>query len=299
MSYADQRFYASTYGSFLTPDRKAGKLSNPGSLNRYAYVGGDPVNKNDPRGLCSVMVSGITMGPGTNADWTAEAASLGADTAYPYSGQGTATSIGSVISQLTGPNAATYTAYYEILAAEASSSNPVDIIAYSGGGGAFAAAWQLLTPAQQADIGTIVYLAPGSFGATLPSNGSTSTFVGGAGPVNAVTGVFTSPVGTVHYTSCDHTDLGCLFGTAAGPLGNIAADGSCSQQSSMTRQQAAAIQAAIAAAAQRQTASSWWQTVDSMAGMASSFLDWLDSIPVGGYSDNGYAVDETITYDWP
>jgi RHS repeat-associated protein len=57
----DQRFYASTYGRFNTPDpkgRKSAKLRNPQSWNRYAYVLGDPINKNDPKGLCYVDANG-------------------------------------------------------------------------------------------------------------------------------------------------------------------------------------------------------------------------------------------------
>ena len=73
-------------------------------------------------------------------------------------------SVESVAAQSLGSNAATDTAYYTFLAAEATSSSPVDIIAYSGGAGAFAAAWNLLSAAQQADIGSIVYLTPGSLG---------------------------------------------------------------------------------------------------------------------------------------
>jgi RHS repeat-associated protein len=214
------RYYSNAYGRFMTVDLKGGYLTNPQSLNRYAYVIGDPVNRNDPRGLCSVMISGITTGDGTNAAWESEATNLTADTAYPYSGQSTADSIASVTQQLQGSNAATYTACYMILAAEASSSAPIDIIAYSGGAGAFAAAWKLLTAAQQADIGSIVYVAPGSAGATLPSNGSTSTFVGGGGPVNGFTGAGTNPVGNVTNTTCNHTDLNCLFQWAAGTIGN-------------------------------------------------------------------------------
>jgi RHS repeat-associated protein len=57
--YADQRFYASSYGRFNTADPYAaggaakGSVNNagdPGSWNRYAYTGGDPVNRNDPSG---------------------------------------------------------------------------------------------------------------------------------------------------------------------------------------------------------------------------------------------------------
>lgn len=52
--YADQRFYASTYGRFNTVDpagRRSAKLRDPGSLNRYAYTRGDPVNRRDKSGL--------------------------------------------------------------------------------------------------------------------------------------------------------------------------------------------------------------------------------------------------------
>jgi RHS repeat-associated protein len=53
LDYADQRYYASTYGRFNTPDpyRASAGPGDPGSWNRYVYAGGDPVNKNDPTGL--------------------------------------------------------------------------------------------------------------------------------------------------------------------------------------------------------------------------------------------------------
>jgi RHS repeat-associated protein len=53
LDYADQRFYASTYGRFMTPDPsgKSAKAGTPGSWNRYSYAQGDPANRKDPRGL--------------------------------------------------------------------------------------------------------------------------------------------------------------------------------------------------------------------------------------------------------
>jgi RHS repeat-associated protein len=54
LDYADQRYYAGTLGGrFLTPDpyEASGGASEPGSWNRYPYVGGDPVNFRDSRGL--------------------------------------------------------------------------------------------------------------------------------------------------------------------------------------------------------------------------------------------------------
>jgi len=55
LDYAVNRYYGSNLGRFLTPDPfgGSGKPNDPGSWNRYAYVGGDPVNKNDPSGLDS------------------------------------------------------------------------------------------------------------------------------------------------------------------------------------------------------------------------------------------------------
>ena len=53
LDYANQRFYANTYGRFNTTDLADASLENPQSWNRYGYVGGDPINRNDPSGLCS------------------------------------------------------------------------------------------------------------------------------------------------------------------------------------------------------------------------------------------------------
>lgn len=52
LDYADQRYYASSYGRFNTPDTGPAHLMDPGTMNRYSYTAGDPVNRNDPRGLC-------------------------------------------------------------------------------------------------------------------------------------------------------------------------------------------------------------------------------------------------------
>jgi RHS repeat-associated protein len=51
--YAVNRYYASQWGRFLSPDPYAGSSdpSNPQSWNLYPYVGGDPVNSSDPSGL--------------------------------------------------------------------------------------------------------------------------------------------------------------------------------------------------------------------------------------------------------
>ncbi len=59
LDYADQRFYASTYGRFNTPDpARSAKLREPLTWNRYSYVVGDPVTKHDPKGLCYTSPDG-------------------------------------------------------------------------------------------------------------------------------------------------------------------------------------------------------------------------------------------------
>lgn len=52
LDYADQRYHSPGVGRFMTPDPFGGSasMSDPGSWNRHAYVGGDPVNRTDSSG---------------------------------------------------------------------------------------------------------------------------------------------------------------------------------------------------------------------------------------------------------
>ncbi len=51
LDYAKNRYYASQFGRFITPDAGPFDLRRPQSLNRYTYVESDPVNFDDPAGL--------------------------------------------------------------------------------------------------------------------------------------------------------------------------------------------------------------------------------------------------------
>lgn len=55
LDYATFRYDASRLGRFMTPDPLGGGLGNPQSLNKYVYVGNDPVNAVDPLGLSSKL----------------------------------------------------------------------------------------------------------------------------------------------------------------------------------------------------------------------------------------------------
>ena len=61
----DQRYYASAYGRFNSPDPgRSAHPKNPLSWNRYGYALGDPVNRNDPKGLDAIC--------GPNKVWDGE-----------------------------------------------------------------------------------------------------------------------------------------------------------------------------------------------------------------------------------
>ncbi|HXI43118.1 MAG TPA: RHS repeat-associated core domain-containing protein, partial [Bryobacteraceae bacterium] len=66
LDYADQRFYRSIHGGFLTPDpaMNSADPADPGSWNRYAYTRGDPVNRYDPSGLTCVATDGFWVDNG-------------------------------------------------------------------------------------------------------------------------------------------------------------------------------------------------------------------------------------------
>lgn len=59
------RYYSPSLKRFVNKDPLKGNVSNQPSLNRYSYVGGDPINKVDPSGLCEdpiLIGAGFTDG---------------------------------------------------------------------------------------------------------------------------------------------------------------------------------------------------------------------------------------------
>jgi RHS repeat-associated protein len=182
--YAEQRYYGTGTGRFWSVDVMAGYLDSPQSLNRYAYVRGDPVNRNDQNGLCDVLLAGITMNPGQNGAFDA----LGANmiTAFPYSGTTPISGVLRVAGQIGGGNSATQLAYQAIMGAAAQSTGPINVFTFSGGAQAFAAALLLLPSDVAGRINNITYISPGSGGGNLP--GTVSGLAANGGTTTVLTG---------------------------------------------------------------------------------------------------------------
>ena len=74
LNYADQRFYNSQYGRFMNADpyRASAGAEDPGSWNRYSYVGNDPVSRIDASGLMARDVDGYCSAAYSSCDeaWT-------------------------------------------------------------------------------------------------------------------------------------------------------------------------------------------------------------------------------------
>ncbi|WP_263385931.1 RHS repeat domain-containing protein [Granulicella arctica] len=92
LKYAEQRYYSSTLGRFMSPDPYEGSanLSSPESWNRYAFVANDPINRVDPHGL---IISG-TSGPSGDPGNTGSGGKGGGGDSSPSHGSGGSGAIG-------------------------------------------------------------------------------------------------------------------------------------------------------------------------------------------------------------
>ena len=231
---SDQRFYASSYGRFNSADPTAANISfeDPRTWNLYSYTGGDPINSNDPSGLCSVFIARITQGYDEGSAFTQIANAAGAGQAYPYSGLGPITSIMSVAQQSVQANAATGAALAAITDALSKNSGTIDIVAYSGGSAAFTAAYGLLSVTDRQRIGNIVYVSPGAAG-ELATNGNTTVVLGSDWKgVGATVGTYIPPGTPITDSQCGHQDFACLVRAAQSQFSLIQSNGACWSSSS-------------------------------------------------------------------
>ncbi len=218
LDYADQRYHQPGMGRFMTPDpySSSASIADPGSWNRYAYAGGDPVNRFDPLGLCNAIIGGITQ---SSDQAFGQLAIFGnADQIYPYAGLNGLDSVIEVGTAALGRNQAIQTVYDGIMAA-AADPGPINIVAYSGGAGAFAGAVNLLPADVLARIANVIYLSPGAAGDIPTGPWHTQIFLGADYPSDAAELFTTWNPGTalgsfVHQTNCNHTDTDCFIQAA-------------------------------------------------------------------------------------
>ena len=225
LDYAMNRYYDPARGRFTTPDpSESGSIGTPLSWNRYAYVGGDPVNQSDPSGLCSVIVGGLTQTPYTDKTSAQQefANEVGAISAFPYAGGSQAGGVANIMKQGLGmPTGATLTAL-QAIAMAAQNSGPISIYAFSGGAQAFSTAWNYLTSDVQNRIKNITYIAPAAASDLQGGNGANVRVYGDqADSVNLalrlVNGAEPSNTQFFDTGSCGH-NANCIFAKYAASL---------------------------------------------------------------------------------
>ncbi len=154
-------------------------------------------------------------------------------------GQNLAGSVASILQHGAMSNPATYAALNAILYALNTNAGQIDVVAFSGGAGAFTAAYNLLSATAQARIGLILYVSPGAAGTIADITGYTTVVEGSSLSVDPLaTGVSTvipSDI-PVAVTPCGH-DFGCLSTTptATNILDAMFANGGCNNPEVFTR----------------------------------------------------------------
>jgi len=75
MDYFLARFYASPQGRFVSPDTFSAIITNPQTVNRYAYVGNNPLKYIDPpKSASHGTITLQILGPSVEHEWVRELA---------------------------------------------------------------------------------------------------------------------------------------------------------------------------------------------------------------------------------
>jgi len=196
--------------------------SNPQSWNRYAYVGGAPLEVIDPSGLCgNVVIGGSTQTPGTPgiAAQTAFANSIDADIAFPFAHM-------SILGSLAEVEEAGFVANPSVLVAAsaiahaAANGGPFTIYAISGGAQVTMTALAILGP-KIASRATVVGISPGfALNSVFGAGNEFEVIYGGQGLDDAVglTADFAGlNPGPAYETVCGHNPQ-CEFQAASSVL---------------------------------------------------------------------------------
>jgi len=225
-------------GRWLSPDPaglNAVDLTNPQSLNRYAYVSNNPVGEIDPSGLCGLITAGITTTPESPSGQAliALADQLHFNVAFPYAGEGGLSSSLNIADANFGFNqAATDVADQAVQATEDGSfQNGTGFLAIGFSGGAQANLSAFAENGITPDASNTILLDPG-----LGSSRAGPWFAGAPAGVNIYRGMrgLSLPVNatslfggnTTWVPSCGHDPV-CLMTHGAMGSSAVANAGAC------------------------------------------------------------------------
>jgi RHS repeat-associated protein len=216
LDYALNRYHQPGYGRFLSPDPYPGSAhpGDPGSWNRYEYVEGDPTNRTDSSGLCSVIAAGITQSPSYSSTYCLQKLGLavGGILVFDYAGGTVLSGVKDVAAQGLGNADAATIAVLNAIAVAAQTPGPIDIFAFSGGAQAFSTAMSYLNSATAARIRNVTYLSPGSaelVGPLASGTGQTTVYAGNS-LIDLIIGNATPSGASFIPTGCAH-DSNCLI----------------------------------------------------------------------------------------
>ena len=223
LDYAMNRYYASFWGRFTSPDPRwaSARATDPGTINRYIYVHDDPSNRSDPSGLCDLDIAGIRMSAASQDGFAVYAEN--AISVYPYSATAGEFTLGGIIGgalqvaeQKLGPTSQTYAAVAGLLLAY-EGGGPINVTTFSGGAQAFTSAVAYLNQAGLTDvtaqINNITYISPGAVGG-LYDNGNGIVLLGNNLTDQAATSQVSGWQGPIYATNqfplCGH-DFACMW----------------------------------------------------------------------------------------
>jgi RHS repeat-associated protein len=214
LDYATARFYSSRLGRFTSRDPIGGSAFDPQSLNRYSYVGNDPINEFDPDGLMPCyFVAGINTPPGSKdsllADYNIQPG------IYTYGHGDKVGGMADVMGRDLGFGGDDIGAAATALKNQINPANPNVIFGYSGGAQVVSSAVSSgLLNIKDSNIAITIFISPGTgVFSSLPKGTNGRVIVHGEGLADIGATLAQNIFHGKHGDglSCSHGDLACFL----------------------------------------------------------------------------------------